>query len=101
MPMATCVLFHDLNSRQFLAGFQVVYAESWGSGGAFAEGLVNSEGRRVSALGQARGARVQAVDAVGVLFCGKDVGMTRKIDVGLVVAEQVRVVQVAVAQKQA
>ncbi len=100
MPMATCVLFHDLYGCQFLAGFQVVYAESRGSGAAGAEGLVNSEGRRVSTLGQARGAGVQAVDAVGVLFCGKDVGMTGKIHIGLVMAEQVRVVQVTVAQKQ-
>ena len=93
------MLFHDLDCRQFLAGFQVVYAESRGSGAA--EGFVNSEGRRVSALGQARGAGVQAVDSVGVLFGGKDVRMAGKIHVGLVVAEQVGIVQMTVAQKQA
>ena len=77
----------------------MVYAETRGSGAAGAEGFVNSEGRRISALGQARGAWVQAVDPIGVLFCGKDVCMTGKIHVGLVVAEQIRVVQVTVAQK--
>ena len=77
-----------------------MYAETRGSGAVGAEGLVNSEGRRVSTLGQARGAWVQAVDAVGVLFGGKDVRVAREIHVCLVVAEQVRVVKVTVAQKQ-
>ena len=78
----------------------MMYAESRGSGAAGAEGLVNSEGRRVSALGQARGAGVQAVDAIGVLFGGENVGVAREIHVGLVVAEKVGVVQMAVAQEE-
>lgn len=78
-------------------------AESRGRDAALAgaEGFVESESRRVSALGQARGAGVQAVDAVGVLFGGEDMCMTGEVHVGLVVAEQIRVIQVTVAQKEA
>lgn len=93
------MLFHKLNSSQFRAGFQVMHAETGRAavGGA----LVKSEGGRVSALGEAGGTWVQAIDSVHVGFGGKDVGVARKIDVGLVVAEKVGVVEVAVAQKQA
>lgn len=62
--------------------------------------LVKSEGWRVSALGEAGGAGVQAVDAIGVLFGGENVGVAREIHVGLVVAEKVGVVQMAVAQEE-
>ena len=76
-----------------------MYAELRGSGAA--EGFVESESRWISALGQAGGAGIQAVDAIGVLFGGKDMCMTGEVHVGLVVAEQVGVVQVTMAQKQA
>lgn len=75
-----------------------MYAESRGSAAVV---IIQPESWRVSALGQAGGTWVQAVDAVSVFFGSKDVRVARKIDVGLVVAEQVRVVEVAVAQKQA
>ena len=93
------MLFHKLNSSQFRAGFQVVHAETGRTAGGGA--LVKPESRRVSALGEARGARVQAIDSVHVGFGGENVGVAREIGVGLVVAEQVGVVKVTVAQKQA
>lgn len=93
------MLFHDFNSGQFRTGFQVVDAETGCAAGGGA--LVKSEGGRVSALGEAGGAGVQAVDPVHVGFGGKDVGVAREIGVGFVVAEEVRVVQMTVAQKQA
>lgn len=64
-------------------------------------GFVKPEGWRVSALGEAGGAGVQAIDPVHVSFGGENMGVAREIDVGLVVAEQVGVVEVTVAQKQA
>ena len=93
------MLFHDFNSCQFRAGFQVMHAETGRAAGSGA--LVKSEGGWVSALGQARGARVQAIDPVHVGFGGENVGVAREIGVGLIVAEQVGVVKVTVAQKQA
>ena len=93
------MLFHKLNSSQFRAGFQVMHAETGRTAGGGA--LVKSEGGRVSALGEAGGAGVQAIDSVHVGFGSENVGVAREIDVGLVVAEQVGVVEVAVAQKQA
>lgn len=92
------MLFHKLNSSQFRAGFQVVDAETGCAAGGGA--LVKSEGGRVSALGEAGGAGVQAVDPVHVGFGGENVGVPREIGVGFVVAEQVGVVEVAVAQEE-
>ena len=92
------MLFHDFNSRQFRAGFQVMHAETGRTAGGGA--LVKSEGGRVSALGETGGAGVQAIDSVHVGFGGENVGVPREIGVGFVVAEQVGVVEVAVAQEE-
>ena len=74
-----------------------MHAESWG---ILAVVIIQPDGWRVSALGQAGGAGIQAIDSVGILFGGENVCGAGEVCVGLVMAEQVWVVKMPVAHKE-